>query len=162
MLYDKITGALESLGGNRLLKEVSSRTSGLGAQNVHNNASVLGGGVEEALDVLISHALLIKQEKAELAGELQSVKEDMSSGNSQAYQELDHLKRKITETKEQHNLQLKRSNDRINSLERLLEKARLENEANLREIEAKGMEYGIYKASSKSKLQVRILFYLFS
>lgn len=71
---------MESLGGNQLLKELSSRTNE--AKHL-NNASLLSGGVQEALDLLISHALLNKQEKAEMAGELQSMKEDISTGNTQ-------------------------------------------------------------------------------
>lgn len=64
----------------------------------------------------------------------------------------------MAQAKEQHMLQLKRSNERIFALEKLLEKARVESETNMRELEAKGMEFGIYKASSKSKLQVRSMY----
>lgn len=64
----------------------------------------------------------------------------------------------MAHTKEEHKLQLKRSNERIFALEKLLEKARVESETNMRELEARGMEFGIYKASSKSKLQVRQIF----
>ena len=80
VLYDKTVNALESLGGNSLLKELSRRTNA--APNL-NNASLLSGGVQEALDLLMSHALQTKQEKAELAGELQSMKDDFSTGHTQ-------------------------------------------------------------------------------
>jgi len=151
-LYDKIANVLESLGGNQLLKELSSRMHD--DQGVHmNNASLLSGGVQQALDILISHALLVKQEKAEMAGELQSMKENLSVGNTEANEELDRVKLQISQTKEEHKLQTKRFNERIFALEKLLEKSRLDNESKMREIEAKSMEFGIYKASSKSKLQ---------
>ena len=75
-----MVNALESLGGNQLLKELSSRTNE--AKHL-NNASLLSGGVQEALDLLVSQALLNKQEKAEMAGEFQSMKDDIFTGNTQ-------------------------------------------------------------------------------